>query len=188
MSACGLNTIANSATKAGANNLNYQLGNGIYIGSRYPGTNSAVVSSINTMMPSLGAELVIQNDTNAISSLSAQPQNVMRFTGAFGSSYIQGSNIVFSVPYSGASHVSIAPSTGTINTIGMVNADGFFSANTSNNLPLIAQNYSFTLNTTSTIAYTNLAWEPINGGSNGATLRANFYDASGNLRWVKDFS
>ena len=186
MSACALNTILNATTNAGKNVVSPQIGQGIYIGNYYPGSTSKVISSVNTMMPSLGAEIVIQNDNNPISTLSAQPQNVLRLTGAFGANYIQGSNIVFSVPYSGANHVSIQPSTGTINTIGNVNANSFFSANTSNNQPLMSQNYNFTLNTTSTIAFTNMAWEPINGGSNGVALRCNFYDASGNLRWVRD--
>lgn len=119
MSACGFNTIINSATNASKNMNSPQIGQGMYIGIKYPGTNTSVASNVNTMMPGLGAEIVIQTDANAISSLSAQPQNVMRFTGQGGVGYIQADNIRFSLPYSGAAGVAILPSTGAVNLTSM---------------------------------------------------------------------
>lgn len=81
-----------------------------------PGSTQKVVSSIaQYCAPTIGAEVVIQNDQNYISSLTQAPQNVLRLTGSFGTSYIQGSNIGFSMPYSGTVGVRILPSTNQIN-------------------------------------------------------------------------
>lgn len=94
-----------------------QIGQGMYMGIYYPGStktvNSVVGSNVNNQ--ALGGELVIQNDTNYISSLSAQPQNVLRLAGQGGVGFIQGSNIGFSLPYSGSVGVRILPSTNQIN-------------------------------------------------------------------------
>lgn len=92
-----------------------QIGQGLYIGINYPGSSRSVASNVGQMQPALGSELVMQNDTNAISSLVQQPQNVFRLTGQGGVSFIQGSNIGFSLPYSGSVGVRILPSTNQIN-------------------------------------------------------------------------
>ena len=99
-----------------------QLGQGTYLG-KVPGSSNYFpyqgigYSGGDRIASSSG--LMIQTDGNVatsyISTLSAQPQNVLRITGASGAGYIQGENIRFSVPFSGAAGVAILPSTGTMN-------------------------------------------------------------------------
>ena len=99
-----------------------QAGQGTYIG-KVPGSSnyfpyagkgySAATAQVSD------AGLTIQTDGNVagsyISTLGAAPQNVMRLTGAFGTGFIQGSNIAFAMPYSGNASVRILPSTNQIN-------------------------------------------------------------------------
>ena len=96
-----------------------QFGQGTYIGLNpgssnvpkgYPGGYGDNIAT--------GSGLTIQTDGNTgayMSTMSAQPQNVLRITGAFGTGFIQGTNIAFSVPYSGTAGVRILPSTNQIN-------------------------------------------------------------------------
>jgi hypothetical protein len=66
----------------------------------------------------VGSGLTIQTDGNTgayMSTLSLQPQNVLRLTGAFGTGFIQGTDIGFAVPFSGNVGVRVLPSTGQIN-------------------------------------------------------------------------
>jgi len=189
MSCCSIPTAISGLTPA-KNEVSPQLGQGQYIGVYYPGSDTRVISSIGTMMPGLGSELVIQNDTNFISSLASQPQNVLRFTGANGNSYIQTTqNLYFSKPYSGNASIYMDVSGGSVNTENIF-AQNLVSKNAPNGTggqAIISQFYSFTLNGTSTITSVNLAVEPIGGGAD-ATLRMNFYDGNGVLRYVKDFT
>lgn len=97
-----------------------EFGNGIYVG-RNPGGSNLPPGNL----PYGGADnvatnsgLTIQTDANTngfISTMGAQPQNVLRITGANGVGYIQGTDIGFAVPYSGNVGVRILPSTNTIN-------------------------------------------------------------------------
>lgn len=97
-----------------------EFGNGIYVGLN-PGSSNLPPGSRgfgggDSVATQSG--LTIQTDGNTgafISTMSAQPQNVLRLTGAFGTSYIQGTNIAFAVPYSGNAGVRILPSTNQIN-------------------------------------------------------------------------
>lgn len=88
---------------------------GIYVGP-VPGNVGA--STIATGTP-LGPVADLAGVTiavgGAVSTLSSQPQNVLRITGAGGVGFIQGSNIAFSMPYSGAAGIRILPSTNAIN-------------------------------------------------------------------------
>jgi len=115
MSACGFNTITNATTNAAKNVLSPQFGQGIYCGIYYPGSTTPVPSFVGSPQPAVGAEVIIQNDQNFISSLVQQPQNVLRLTGQGGVSYIQGSNIAFGLPYSANVNIRILPSTNQIN-------------------------------------------------------------------------
>ena len=98
-----------------------QFGNGIYLGNN-PGSSNPTRAG----KPYGGADnitvnsgLTIQTDANVpgayISTMTDQPQNVMRLTTSFGESFIQGNNIAFAVPFSGNAGVRILPSTNQIN-------------------------------------------------------------------------
>lgn len=95
-----------------------QVGQGTYIG-KMPGSSNSpdYISAGYSGGSVIGANsgVIIQTDTGFISTLSAQPQNVMRITGAGGVGFIQGTNIGFSVPFSGGVGVRILPSTNQIN-------------------------------------------------------------------------
>lgn len=123
MSCCSFPTAATAGynlTTAKPREMFPQLGQGAYLGINYPGSAASVASNVGQFAPALGGELVIQNDNNAISSFAQQPQNVLRLTGAGGASYIQGTNIRFSLPYSGVAGVAILPSTSQINVQNLV--------------------------------------------------------------------
>ena len=172
-----------------------QFGNGIYLGNN-PGSSNPTRAG----KPYGGADnitvnsgLTIQTDANVpgayISTMSDQPENVMRLTTSFGDSFIQGKTIGFALPFSGTAGVTILPSTGTLSATGVIESQSFVSLNAPNGTggqALMNQNYSVTINNTSTITSANLAFEPINGGLNGVSLRLNFYDANGVLRYVRD--
>ena len=96
-----------------------QFGQGTYIGLN-PGSSNVPKGYSGGYGDNIatGSGLTIQTDGNAgvaISTMSAQPQNVLRLTGAFGTGFIQGTNIAFSVPFSGNAGVRILPSTNQIN-------------------------------------------------------------------------
>ena len=97
-------------------------GKGLYCGPP-PGSalSTLVVPATGTPYGGLadGAGLTIWSG-GTVSTLSAQPQNVLRLTGAFGTQFIQGSNIAFSLPYSGNAGVRILPSTNQINVNNIV--------------------------------------------------------------------
>ena len=112
-----------------------QFGDGTYIGL-VPGSSNVPLgykgyggaANIAT-----GSGLTIQTDANTgvyMSSIQDQPQNVLRITGAFGTGFIQGTDIAFATPFSGAAGVRILPSTNQINarvmnfasSIGVLNA------------------------------------------------------------------
>ena len=195
MSCCSIPTAVSGLTPA-KNEVSPQLGQGQYIGVYYPGSSNAVINSVGQMMPGLGSELVIQNTNGYISSLNTQPQNVLRFTGANGNSYIQATrNLYFTQPYSGSQKLAVDLSNGNVFANGGLGVGQTFTSYNQNaqgqnglgGQGLINQFYSFTLNGTSTITSVNLAVEPIGGGAS-ATLRMNFYDGNGVLRWAKDFT
>ena len=106
---------------------------GIYVGA-VPG-NSAI-TTVGTPLGAVadGAGLTI--GLGAVSTLISQPNNVMRLTGQSGIGYIQGSNIAFTMPYSGNLGIRILPSTNQINvnnlnfvsTISPLNSNGVGSA------------------------------------------------------------
>lgn len=95
-----------------------ELGQGIYVGL-LPGSSNAPPGGNGYGNPSAtGAGVTIQTNGNTgafMSTIGAQPQNVLRITGAFGTGYIQGTDIVFSVPFSGSPGIRILPSTNQIN-------------------------------------------------------------------------
>ena len=127
MSLCSIPTATTSGynlSNTAPKELFPQLGQGIYCGVYYPGSTKKVEDTVPSLTPTLRAEVVIQNDTNYISSLTQAPQNVLRMTGQNGVSYIQGSNIGFALPYNGNVGVRVLPSTGTINVanIGFVSS------------------------------------------------------------------
>lgn len=190
MSCCSIPT-AISGLDPAKNLVSPQIGQGQFIGSYMPGTNTPIQTIVGQNMQGVGAlgnAITIQTDTGFISSLSTQPKNVLRLTGAFGNSYIQGSNINFSVPYSGNPGVQILPSTGTLTAYGQVVGNTFYGLNGAGTggQAIIGQNYNATVNNTSTIRTMNMALVPINGGVNGIALRLNFYDANGNILYIRD--
>ena len=97
-------------------------GKGLYCGPP-PGSalSTLVVPATGTPYGGVadGAGLTIWSG-GTVSTLTAQPQNVLRLTGAFGTQYIQGSNIAFSLPFSGNAGVRILPSTNQINVNNIV--------------------------------------------------------------------
>lgn len=128
-----------------------QIGQGIYVG-KVPGSSNAPpyidatsgYSGAGAVATQAG--LTIQTDSGFISTLGAQPQNVLRITGASGVGYIQGTNIGFAVPYSGAAGVRILPSTNQINvnnisfvsTLGALNTGGSGLVGTVNMTQLVS--------------------------------------------------
>ena len=105
-----------------------QFGNGIYVGNNPGSSNSVPRGNI----PGLGegggyggadwtatnTGIILQTDWyngGYISSIAQQPNNVFRLTGDGGVGYIEGSNIAFSMPFSGTAGVRILPSTNAIN-------------------------------------------------------------------------
>ena len=99
-----------------------QVGQGIFVGkmpgsSNAPPYNDAAVNAGYSGADRLttNAGITIQTDGGFISTMSAQPQNVLRITGASGAGYIQGENIRFSMPFSGAAGAAILPGSGTMN-------------------------------------------------------------------------
>lgn len=97
-----------------------QIGQGVYIGNLPGSSNAAPYVAANAAYSGAGtfatqAGFTVQTDTGFISTLGAQPQNVLRITGAGGVGYIQGTDIAFAVPYSGTIGVRVLPSTQAIN-------------------------------------------------------------------------
>jgi len=93
-----------------------EFGNGVFVG-RNPGSSNVAPGSTGYGGAETNATqgVTIQTDTGFISTIGAQPQNVLRLTGASGVGFIQGTNIGFSVPYSANAGVRILPSTAQIN-------------------------------------------------------------------------
>ena len=122
MSCCSFPTNLNGLNPAQSQTA-VQTGQGMFIGTYLPGTNTqinSITGNAQQGIPASANALTIQADTGFISSLTTQPQNVLRLTGAFGTSYIQGSNIAFAMPYSGNAGVRILPSTNQINVNNLV--------------------------------------------------------------------
>ena len=182
---CASFTTATNGAQANKNQISPQLGQGIYAGIYYPGSTQKVVSTIGSFLPNLGAEVVIQNDTNYISSLTQAPKNVLRLTGANGNSYIQSKqNLYFSKPYSGVGMVTIDCSNGKVDT-NYLQANQILNINGPNGQggqTMMVQNNTFTLNGTSSITTVSLFVDT------SGTLKANFNDANGNIKWTKLFS
>ena len=98
-------------------------GKGLYAGG-VPGNISSMMMPVGTTFGAIAdTGSVTLGVGGAVSTLNSQPQNVLRITGANGVGFIQGSNIGFSMPYSGNVGVRILPSTNAIN----VNNLGFVS-------------------------------------------------------------
>lgn len=99
------------------------FGSGVYVG-RNPGTSNFTPGQLQPYGGGGGVAtnsgVTIQTDGSFISSISAQPTNVLRITGDYGVGYIQGSNIAFSMPFSGNAGIRILPSTNQINVNNLV--------------------------------------------------------------------
>jgi hypothetical protein len=96
-----------------------EFGNGVFIG-RNPGSSNLPPGSTGYGGGDTAATqgVTIQTDANSgvfLSTMSAQPQNVLRLTGQNGVGFIQGTNIRFSLPFSAAAGVAILPGSGTMN-------------------------------------------------------------------------
>jgi len=115
MSCCSIPT-AISGLQPAKNQVYPQLGQGLYIGGFMPGTNTPISTITGTSFNGLPTDgSLIIGTGGFVSTLTEQPQNVLRLTGAFGTSFIQGSNIAFAMPFSGTAGVRILPSTNQIN-------------------------------------------------------------------------
>lgn len=89
-----------------------EFGNGVYVG-RNPGNSNLPPGSKGyggSDGIAVNSGVIIQTDSSSagyISTMTSQPQNVLRMTGAFGNAYIQsggnGSALIFGTPFSGGS-------------------------------------------------------------------------------------
>jgi hypothetical protein len=93
-----------------------EFGNGVFVG-RNPGSSNVTPGSAGYGGAEAAATqgVTIQTDAGFISTIGAQPQNVLRLTGAAGAGYIQSPNIRFSLPYSGAAGAAILPGSSQMN-------------------------------------------------------------------------
>jgi len=100
-----------------------QVGQGVYLGKMPGSSNNPPYINLSGGIGAgySGADyftsqgVTLQTDTGYISSIVDQPQNVLRLATGGGVGFIQGTDIAFSVPYSGTAGIRILPSTNQIN-------------------------------------------------------------------------